>query len=714
MTESITDDQYIRYGELTNNFENPLYDAEYNKSMANKEQFWADKADELVWTKRFTRVLDEKDKYMQRWYPDGEMNICYNCVDRHVDEGRGDLEALAYDSAYTGVQSTYTYKQLQVEVGKLASLLKTKFGIGAGDRVLIYMPMVPSAAFAMLACARIGAIHSVVFGGFAAKELANRIDDCLPKLIVTCSAGLEPKKVIKYAPIVDEALSMTTKLKDAAKLPRLIYQRPEKDGIHGDPTVSDYYYDYQQTMDETDWPIAPCESLPSTHELYILYTSGTTGEPKGIVRDCGGTAVGLNYCMKNVFDLQQGGVHFAASDIGWVVGHSFIVYGPLLRCARAIFFEGKPVVPDAGVIWRVCEEYKVTSLYMAPTGVRVIKKEDYDGVLVKKYDISSVRTFCLVGERCDPDTIHWIHKHLPKVLINDTWWQTETGWPICANLLNVADFKTVFPTLPGSVTRSVPGYEVKIFDEGNQAVEANVLGKVVIKLPLPPAFMLTLWGNDGAFIDKYLTETPGYYTTGDAGIIDARGYLHIMTRMDDVINTAGHRISTGRLEEVINDHESVVESAVVGYDQEVRGECPLAFVILRGTGGCAAFSQGERDALAKEINLKVRADVGAFCRLEGVLFLDQLPKTRSGKILRGTIKKIVNHQPYKFPATIDDPSSLDLIVEKRDEFLAATQGPHKAEEQKASGSSGATADVAGSVLAQNQPAASTGETLTAE
>ena len=346
--------------------------------------------------------------------------------------------------------------------------------------------------------------------------------------------------------------------------------------------------------------------------------------------------------MENVFDVNEGDVHFAGSDIGWVVGHSFIVYGPLIRCSRAIFFEGKPIVPDAGVMWRVCEEYKVTSLYMAPTGVRVIKKEDYDGNLVKKYDTSSVRTIGLVGERCDPDTVHWVHKHFPKALLNDTWWQTETGHPISANLLNLKNFKTVWPTLPGSVTRSIPGYDVKIFDDSNNPVPADTLGKVVIKLPLPPAFMLSLWGNDQAFIDKYLADTPGYYTTGDAGMIDSKGYLHIMTRVDDVINTAGHRISTGRLEEVVNSHDLVVESAVVGYNHEIRGECPLAFVILRGGDDTANMTAEDKANLAKEINNKVRADVGAFCRLEGVLFLAKLPKTRSGKILRGTIRKIVN------------------------------------------------------------------------
>jgi propionyl-CoA synthetase len=367
--------------------------------------------------------------------------------------------------------------------------------------------------------------------------------------------------------------------------------------------------------------------------------------------------------MKNVFDLHEGGVHFACSDIGWVVGHSFIVYGPLIRCSTTIFFEGKPIVPDAGVIWRVCQEYKVTSLYMAPTAVRVIKKEDYDGNLVKKYNTDSVRTFCLVGERCDPDTIHWIYRHFPKVLINDTWWQTETGWPISANILNLKDFKSVFPTLPGSVTRPVPGYDVQIFnEETNEPVEnPGDLGKVVIKLPLPPAFMLTLWGNDEAFIEKYLADTPGYYTTGDAGIIDDKGYVHIMTRTDDVINTAGHRISTGRLEEVVNEYDPVVESAVVGFNHPIRGEVPVALVIMKA--GIDYKSEASKAKYSKEINAKVRADVGAFCRLEGVLFAEKLPKTRSGKILRRTIREICNQQEYKMPATIDDETSIDHVKE---------------------------------------------------
>lgn len=395
-------------------------------------------------------------------------------------------------------------------------------------------------------------------------------------------------------------------------------------------------------MTEQEWSVSECEYVLGEHPLYTLYTSGTTGEPKGTVRSQAGTSVGLNYGMDKVFDLQLGGVFFAVSDIGWVVGHSNIVYGPLLRGATTVFFEGKPIVPDAGVVWRVVEEYKCSHLYWAPTAVRVVKKEDYEGKLVKTRDISSLQSVSVVGERCDPDTIHWMKRHLPNVLINDTWWQTETGWPICGNLLNIKEFGPIYPTLPGSVTKPVPGWDVQVLDEANKQVEPGVLGKVVIKLPLPPSFMLTLWGNDEAFIAKYLAETPGYYTTGDAGMFDERGYFHIMTRMDDVINTAGHRISTGRLEEVINDHVLVAESAVIGFDHPIRGETPLAFVIVNGTEGIEALSEEQRAQLTKDIIGKVRSDVGAFAKLEGVLFLNRLPKTRSGKILRGTIRKISN------------------------------------------------------------------------
>jgi propionyl-CoA synthetase len=537
-------------------------------------------AGQVGWHKKYTKVLDDSDPYLHRWFPDGEINIAWNCLDRHVKEGLGGLIAFFEESAYTGHKRAWNYQEVLDHSGRLASVFRKKFGVEKGDRVVIYMPMVIEAAFAMLACARLGAIHSVVFGGFAPKELASRIDDCRPKLIVTASYGIEPGKQIPYVPIVEEAIGHC-KIDCAKSIPRLIKQRTELDGKLLAKDLNEFYHDYSALMAE-EHEVQEAVPVPSNHPLYILYTSGTTGAPKGIVRDQGGCTVMLNWSMSSVFNLHRHDRFFATSDIGWVVGHSFIVYGPLLRGATSVFFEGKPITPNPGKVWEMCQNYRAKVLYIAPTGLRIVKKLDYDGEWPKKYDLSSIESIGVVGERCDPDTIKWVHRIVPHALINDTWWQTESGVPMCCNLLNIKEFGPMYPTLPGSVTRPVPGYDIRIFDEANEEVKNGVLGKVVIKMPMPPTFMLTLWGNDAAFIAKYLEETPGYYTTGDAGWKDEHGYVHIMTRVDDVINTSGHRLSTGRLEEAVNETPGVVESAVVGYNDPLRGECPLAFVVLKG------------------------------------------------------------------------------------------------------------------------------------
>lgn len=637
-------------GHKHRSFHSELYDEMYNEANneATREDFWRKQAEKVHWDKFPETILDASNHPFYRWYPDGEINICYNAIDRHIEAGKGEQLAIIYDSAYTKSTRQLTYNELKEKVSKLARILVDNFGIEKGDRVLIYMPMVPESLYAMLACARIGAIHSVVFGGFAAKELSNRIDDCKPKLIITCSCGLEPKKVIRYVPIVDEALAMS----NMSDCKRLIVQRHDVLFELGlDTTI---YSDYHELMARTKEGI-DCVPVNANHELYILYTSGTTGQPKGIVRDTGGTVVALNYIMDIVFNIQPGDVWFAGSDIGWVVGHSFIVYGPLIRGGTTIFYEGKPVMtPDPGAFWRLVEQYKPHSIYCAPTAIRVIKKEDYHGDYIKKYDVSSLKSILLVGERCDPDTINWLEDKFPNALLNDTWWQTETGWPICSNFGNLH----MFPTNPGSCTKVVPGYNVAILDDNNEEVEPPTLGKVSIKCPPPPSFMLTLWGNDEAFVQKYFSDSPGYYTTGDAGYFNENGYLHIMTRMDDVINTAGHRLSTGRFEEVINEHPLIVESAVVGVWDQVRGEQPFALVIP------ASGIEYNEEQLKKEIIAKVRDDIGAFARLGGLIIVSKLPKTRSGKILRGTIKSIANKKKFNTPATIEDASVLEELTEQ--------------------------------------------------
>lgn len=653
-------DGYVRYPGKTGDFNNPIYNYEFDRTCNDYEAFWGEQAQEVAWMKPPKTVIDMSHPHLHRWFPDGVMNIGYNAVDRHVDNGRGGEKALIYESAYTGKSETYTFRELQKEVAQLAYVMQNKFGVQKGDRVLIYMPMVPQAFFAMLACARIGAVHCAVFGGFAAKELATRVDDCQPKLILTSSAGIEPTKVLPYPPLVDEALSKWCKLPGADKIPRFIYQRNcRPDGsLRTDDVDPAVYHDWEKTMTSQVWPEAAPMPMQSTDPLYILYTSGTTGAPKGIYRDHGSTAVGLNYGMKNVFGVMPEDTHFAVSDIGWIVGHTNIVYGTMMRGATTVFFEGKPIVPDAGIIWRICAKHKVNSLFMAPTGVRVVKKDDHEAKLAAKCDLSALRSFQLAGERCDPDTVLWLHKYFPQAIVNDTWWQTEVCWPICGNLENTGKFGPVFPTLPGSATKPVPGFNVQVLDDNNKRCKPGQLGKVAIKLPMPPAFMLSIWNRDKDFVEKYLAEAPGYYVSGDAGVCDANGYISIMARTDDVINTAGHRISTGRLEEVLNEHELVVESAVIGMVDDMT-EKPFAYCILRGD--VAGMSQKDKEALAVELNNKVRKDAGAFCRLRGCLFLDRLPKTRSGKILRGTIRSIANQEKYKAPATIEDTAALDEV-----------------------------------------------------
>ncbi|CAI2361406.1 unnamed protein product [Moneuplotes crassus] len=637
-------------------FHSELYDEMYKEASGDdtREDFWRKQAEKVHWDRFPETILDDSNAPFFKWYPDGMINICYNAIDRHVVEGRGDQDALIWDSAYTKSTKKFTFSEVQDRVSRLAKILVNTFEVTQGDRVLIYMPMIPEAAFAMLACARIGAIHSVVFGGFAAPELSNRIDDCKPKMIITASCGLEPNKIIRYTPIVDEALEIS-KLTD---LRRLIVQR--HDVVFETKLNKDLYLDYYELMAETETGI-DCVPVPANQELYILYTSGTTGQPKGIVRDTGGTTVALNYIMDIVFNLQIGDTWFSGSDVGWVVGHSFIVYGPLIRGTTTIFYEGKPVMtPDPGAFWRIVEQYKPHSIYCAPTAIRIIKKCDYNGEYIKKYDTSSLKSILLVGERCDPDTINWLEDKFPDVLLNDTWWQTETGWPICSNYGNLH----AFPTNPGSCTKVVPGYVVEILDDDNVPVDPPQLGKVSIKFPLPPSFMLTLWGNDEAFKEKYFSDSPGYYTTGDAGYFNDAGYLHIMTRVDDVINTAGHRLSTGRFEEVVNEHPHIVESACIGVWDTVRGEQPVALVIP------ATGAEFNPEDLKKEIIAKVRKDIGAFARLGGVLIVTRLPKTRSGKILRGTIKSIANKKHFKVPATIED----ETVLKEIEDALATLAG----------------------------------------
>lgn len=614
----------------------------FNQSLSQPDQFWATAAEECYWYQKWDRVLDDTNKPFYRWFSGGKLNTCYNALDYHIENGRGDQDALIYDSPVTDTLRKYTYTQLRDEVALFAGAL-VDAGIEKGDRVLIYMPMIPEAAIAMLASARLGAVHSVVFGGFAANELATRIDDAAPKVIVSASCGIEVSRVIAYKPLLDEAIETATVKPEKC----IIYQRPQATAEF----VQGRDLDWQEVVSKAQ--PHDCVEVAATDPLYILYTSGTTGQPKGVVRDNGGHMVALKWTMGAVYNVEAGDVYWAASDVGWVVGHSYIVYGPLLKGCTTILFEGKPVgTPDAGVFWRIISQHKVKTLFTAPTAFRAIKREDPSGELIKKYDLSHFKALFLAGERTDPDTLKWAETQL-NVPVIDHWWQTETGWAIAGNCLGIEQF----PVKSGSPTKAVPGWDLQVVDEGCNPVEPGKIGALVVKLPLPPGTLPTLWHNDEGYVKAYLEEFPGYYKTADAGFIDEDGYVFVMTRTDDIINVAGHRLSTGAMEEVLSDHPDVAECAVLGVADALKGQVPVGFVVLNA--GC----ERDYDTIIKEVVQMVRDRIGPVASFKTATVVKRLPKTRSGKILRGTIRKIADCEEYKMPATIDDPVILEEIEE---------------------------------------------------
>ena len=618
------------------------YDEVYARSVADPTGFWATAAEAIQWDQRWDQVRDDSRAPFHRWFVGGRLNTCYNALDRHIERGRGKQVALIYDSPVTATVRRYTYTELRDEVAKLAGALVAQ-GVTKGDRVIVYMPMVPEAVMAMLACARIGAVHSVVFGGFAPKELATRIDDAKPKLILSASCGIEVNRVVPYKPLLDEAIALSSHKPEHC----LILQRPQE-AAQLDPGRD---LDLEESVAASQ--PADCVSVAATDPLYILYTSGTTGIPKGVVRDNGGHAVALKWSMEFVYGVGTGEVYWAASDIGWVVGHSYIVYGPLLHGATTILYEGKPVgTPDPGAFWRVCEQHGVNVLFTAPTAFRAIKKEDPDGQFIEKHDLSKFRTLFLAGERCDPDTLVWARDRLGVPVI-DHWWQTETGWSIAANCVGLG----TLPVKPGSPTKAVPGYDVRVLGDDGQEVAAGQIGNIVLRIPLPPACLPTLWNNDEGYRSSYLTQHPGHYLTGDAGFKDEDDYLYIMSRVDDIINVAGHRLSTGGMEEVLAAHPDVAECAVVGVHDDLKGEIPIGFVVTK------AGVDRQPSEITRELIERVRESIGPVAAFKTATVVARLPKTRSGKILRGTVKKIADGQEYKMPATIDDPAILDEITE---------------------------------------------------
>ncbi len=615
------------------------FDDVVRASAADPERFWLDAAAAIDWTRPPTRALDDSRPPFARWFPDAELNVCHNALDRHVDAGHGDRPALVHDSPVTGTRRTSTYRQLRDEVAVFAGVL-AGLGVGRGDRVVIYLPMVPEAAVAMLACARLGAVHSVVFGGFAPKELAVRIDDATPKVVVSASCGIEGSRVIEYKPLLDRAIEL------AAHTPekRVVLQRPQAVAEMGPDDV-----DWAEAVAAAE-PVG-CVPVAATDPLYILYTSGTTGKPKGVVRDGGGYAVALAWSMPHVFDVGAGETIFTASDVGWVVGHSYIVYAPLLVGATTVLYEGKPVgTPDAGQFWRVVQEHRVKTLFTAPTAFRAIKKEDPAGELARAHDLSSLRYLFLAGERLDPETHRWA-SDLLGIPVIDHWWQTETGWPIVANPAGIE----LLPIKPGSPTRPLPGWDVRVLDPSGNPVPPGVDGAIVVRLPMPPGALPTLWNDDERFVASYLSAFPGHYLTGDGGRIDDDGYVFVMGRTDDVINVAGHRLSTGGMEEVLASHPDVAECAVIGVADALKGQVPRGFVVLK-----AGVRRDEAELAAELVQL-VRDQIGAVASLKQVAVVPALPKTRSGKILRRTMRGIADGVDEPVPGTIDDAGVLDAL-----------------------------------------------------
>jgi propionyl-CoA synthetase len=616
------------------------FDQVYQRSLEDPEAFWAEAAAAIDWDEPWTQVLDESRAPFYGWFAGGRLNTCHNALDRHVEGGRADQLALIYDSPVTGTTTAFTYRELRDAVARLAGALAAE-GVGHGDRVIVYMPMVPEAVIAMLACARIGAIHSVVFGGFAAPELASRIEDAKPKVVLSASCGIEPSGIVAYKPLLDEAIAMVSSKPERC----IVLQRPMLE-CELDPGRD---LDWNDALSQAE--PAPCFPVEATDPLYIIYTSGTTGEPKGIVRDNGGHAVALAWTMKHLYDVEPGEVYWAASDVGWVVGHSYIVYGPLLHGCTTVLYEGKPVgTPDAGAFWRVISEHKVCTLFTAPTAFRAIRQQDPEGSYIGRYDLSGFRALFLAGERCDPETLGWAEEKL-RVPVIDHWWQTETGWPVAANCLGIERL----PVVPGSPTRAVPGWDVRVVDGDGLELPSGEIGALVVKLPMPPGSSPTLWNADERFREVYLSAFPGYYQTADAGYTDENGYLFVMSRTDDIINVAGHRLSTGAIEEVLAAHPDVAEVAVIGVADELKGQLPVGFLVLK-----AGVERDHAEIVAEVVQL-VRERIGPVVSFKVAVVVDRLPKTRSGKILRGTMRRIADSHDYTTPATIDDPAALGEV-----------------------------------------------------